>query len=76
MRAAQPHLLEDSERLSLRAVLFILSVVAGFVGQIVPRAEILFVASGVIFGAAMVGVGRQVLLAATAGPADKVKSKK
>jgi hypothetical protein len=49
-------------------VLFALSVVTGLVGQIVPRAEALFVASGVIFGAAMVGVGRQVLWAATAAP--------
>ena len=49
-------------------VLFALSFVTGLVGQIVPRAAALFVASGLIFGAAMVGVGRQVLLAATAAP--------
>jgi hypothetical protein len=46
-------------------VLFVLSIVTGLVGQIVPRAAVLFVASGVIFGAAMVAVGRQVLLATT-----------
>jgi len=46
-------------------VLFVLSVLTGLVGQIEHLAP-LFVASGVIFGAAMVGVGRKVLLAATA----------
>ena len=34
---------------------------------------VLFVASGVIFGAAMVGVGRQVLLAATAASRNKTR---
>ena len=48
--------------------MFVLSVVTGLVGQIVARAAGLFVASGVIFGAAMVGVGRQVLLTAAAAP--------
>jgi hypothetical protein len=43
-------------------ILFVLSIVTGLVGQIMPRAAVLFVASGVIFGAAMVGVGRQILL--------------
>jgi hypothetical protein len=38
-------------------------VVVGAVGQLVPRAATLFVASGVVFGAAMVGVGGQVLAA-------------
>jgi len=47
---------------------FVLSIVAGSVGQIVPRAAVLLAASGVIFGAAMVGVGRHVLLTATATP--------
>ena len=47
-------------------LLFVLSVVTGLVGQIVARGAGLFVVSGVIFGAAMVGVGRQVLLAAAA----------
>jgi len=42
--------------------LFVLSIVSGLVGQMVPRAVVLFVASGVIFGVAMVEVGRQVLL--------------
>ena len=56
---------------ALVPVLFVLSIVTGFVGQIVPRAAVLFVASGVIFGAAMVGVGSQVLLAATATPRNK-----
>jgi len=46
-------------------VLFVLSVVTGLVGQIAPHGAALFVASGVIFGAAMMGVGRQVLLTAT-----------
>jgi hypothetical protein len=46
-------------------LLFGLSIVTGLLGQIVPRAP-LFVASGAIFGAAVVGAGRQVLLAATA----------
>ena len=49
-------------------VLFVLSVVTGLVGQFVPSAAALLIASGVIFGAAMVGVGRQVLLAAIAPP--------
>ena len=52
-------------------LLFVLSVVTGFVGQIVARAATLFVASGVVFGAAMVGVGRQVLLAAAAAPGNE-----
>jgi hypothetical protein len=47
-------------------VLFVLSVVTGLGAQIAPHAEALFVASGVIFGAAMMGVGRQVLLTAAA----------
>ena len=47
-------------------LLFVLSVVTGLAGQIVARAAGLFVVSGVIFGAAMVGVGRQILLAAAA----------
>jgi hypothetical protein len=42
-------------------VLFVLSFVTGLVGQAVSRAS-LFVASGVMFGAAVTGVGRQVLL--------------
>lgn len=36
-----------------------------------PRITRLWVASGVIFGAAMVGVGRQRLLAATAAPRNE-----
>ncbi|HEX7796954.1 MAG TPA: hypothetical protein VF456_21475 [Vicinamibacterales bacterium] len=52
-------------------ILFVLSIVTGIVGQIVSRAALLFVASGVIFGAAMVGVGRQVLLAATVAPRNE-----
>lgn len=47
-------------------VLFALSIVIGLAGQVVPWAAALFAASGVVFGAAMVGVGRQILLAATA----------
>jgi hypothetical protein len=56
-------------------VLFVLSIVAGFVGQIVPRAAVLFVVSGVIFAAAMVGVGRHVLLTATGAPRKKAGSR-
>ena len=37
------------------------SIVTGLVGQVVPRGAALSVASGVMFGAAMVGVGRQML---------------
>jgi len=48
--------------------LFLLSVVTGLIGQIAPHAVTLFIASGVIFGAAMIGVGRQILLAATKRP--------
>ena len=47
-------------------LLFVLSLITGLAGQIVQRSASLLTASGVIFGAAMVGVGRQVLLAATA----------
>jgi hypothetical protein len=46
---------------ALVPLLLLISVVTGAVGQRVPRAAILFVASGMIFGAAMVGVGWQVL---------------
>jgi hypothetical protein len=42
-------------------VLFVLSIVTGLVGQIGSRAS-LFIASGVIFGAAVAGAGRQVLM--------------
>ena len=45
-------------------VLFALSIGTGLVGQIGSRPS-LFVASGVIFGAAVAGVGRQVLLGAS-----------
>ena len=55
-------------------ILFVLSVVTGLVGQIVARAAGLFVVSGVIFGAAMAGVGRQVLLAAAAAPGNEARS--
>ena len=48
-------------------VLFALSIVTGLVGQIVSRAS-LFAASGVIFGAAVAGVGRQVLLGVSTAP--------
>jgi len=44
-------------------LLLVLSLVTGLVGQIAQRSDV-FVASGVIFGAAMAGIGRQVLLAA------------
>ena len=42
-------------------VLFVLSVLTGLVGQAARHSPALFAASGVIFGAAMLGVGRQVL---------------
>lgn len=42
-------------------VLFVLSVLTGLFGQILLHAPALFVISGVIFGAAMLGVGWQVL---------------
>jgi len=45
-------------------VLFALSIVTGLAAQVVSRAS-LFVASGVIFGAAVAGVGRQILLGAS-----------
>ena len=48
-------------------VLFVLSIVTGLAGQIVSRAS-LFVASGVIFGAAVAGAGRQVLWASPLRP--------
>jgi len=41
--------------------LFVLSVVTGLVGQMVPRAATLMIVSGVIFGTAMVGVGKELL---------------
>jgi hypothetical protein len=47
---------------ALVPVLFALSFVTGLAGQIVPGAAGLFVTSGVIFGAAMVGVGRFITL--------------
>jgi hypothetical protein len=43
-------------------LLFVLSVVIAIVGQMAPSPSA-FVASGVVFGAAVVGVGRQVLAA-------------
>jgi hypothetical protein len=49
---------------ALVPLLFLISVVTGVVGQRVPSAADLFVASGVAFGAAMVGMGGQVLSAA------------
>ena len=55
---------------SFVSFLFVLSLMTGLAGQIV-RSAALFVASGVIFGAAMVGVGRHVLLAATAAPRNE-----
>ena len=47
-------------------VLFALSLMTGLFGQLTQRSADLFVASGVIFGAAMVGVGYQVLSASAA----------
>jgi hypothetical protein len=41
--------------------LFVLSIVTGLVGQMVPRSAPLLIVSGVIFGTAMVGVGRELL---------------
>ena len=48
----------------------VLSVVTGLVGSDRGARPGLFVASGVIFGAAMVGMGRQVLSAAAAAPGN------
>jgi len=56
-------------------LLFVLSLMTGLAGQIVQRSAPLFVASGVIFSAAMVGVGRQVLLAASAAPRNEGSSR-
>ena len=74
MRAIQPHVVEDANGSAFVPLLFVLSIVTGLVGQIVARAAGLFVVSGVIFGAAMVGVGRQVLLAAAAAPGNGARS--
>jgi hypothetical protein len=54
-------------------VLFVLSIVTGLVGQMVSRAS-LFVASGVIFSAAVAGVGSQVLLGVSTAPRHKAGS--
>ena len=53
-------------------LLFVLSVVTGLVGQMTSHAA-LFVASGVIFAAAMMAVGRQVLRPATAAPRNEAR---
>jgi hypothetical protein len=42
-------------------VLFVLSVLTGLGGQAAPHSPAMFVASGVFFGTAMLGAGRQVL---------------
>jgi hypothetical protein len=44
-------------------LLFVLSLMTGSIGQFMARAAPLFLVSGIIFGAAMVGVGRRVLAA-------------
>ena len=54
-------------------VLFALSIATGLVGQIVSRAS-LSVASGVIFGAAVAGAGRQVLLGVSAASSNKASN--
>jgi hypothetical protein len=48
-------------------ILFVLSVVIALFGQFLPRAAGLFTASGVLFGAAMVGAGCQVATPAASG---------
>ena len=53
-------------------VLFVLSIMTGLVGQIVPRAS-LFVVSGVIFGAAVAGAGRQVLVGVTTASRNEAR---
>ena len=58
---------------ALVPVLFVLSIVTGLVGQIVSRAS-LFVASGVIFGAAIAGAGSQVLLSVSTASRIKASS--
>ena len=54
-------------------VLFMLSIVTGLVGQIASSAS-LFVASGVIFGAAVAGAGRQVLLGVSTASRNEASS--
>ncbi len=54
-------------------VLFMLSIVTGLVGQIASSAS-LFVASGVIFGAAVAGAGRQVLLGVSTASRNRASS--
>jgi hypothetical protein len=65
MGATQPRWWRTAKGPAYVPVLFVLSIVTGLVGQIVSRAS-LFVASGVIFGAAVSGAGRQVLLGVSA----------
>jgi hypothetical protein len=48
--------------------LFVLSMITGSIGQLAAPASPLFLASGIIFGAAIVGVGRGVLKAEDDGP--------
>ena len=53
--------------------LFVLSIVTGLLGQIASRAS-LFVAAGVIFGAAVAGAGSQVLLGVATAPRNEAGS--
>jgi|SRR5215471_11197926 len=55
-------------------LLLVLSLMTGLVGQIAQRSAGVFVASGVIFGAAMIGVGYQVLLTAAAAPRNEASN--
>lgn len=42
-------------------LLFAMSAVTGFVGQLTIRPQAWFLVAGIVFGAAMIGAGRQVL---------------
>ena len=50
---------------ALVPLLFELSLLIGLIGQLMPDAAALFVVSGVVFGAAMIAVGRQLVIAAS-----------
>jgi hypothetical protein len=52
-------------------VLFVVSIITGLIGQIAPRAAILSVVSGVIFGAALIGAGLQLLASSRSAPASQ-----
>ena len=49
---------------ALVPLLFGFSLLTGLIGQLMPDSAALFVVSGVVFGAAMIAVGRQLVIAA------------